>query len=113
MGLEAQGHPYDDFDISYPDGLNKKDFGASEEEQRKGLWRSIFGYFRGPRDERKTSEPRQLKNLVDKHSDLIDTESPNKFINHKRLPQSNSNYGSEENNRSLSNERTRLPPIHN
>ena len=26
----------------------KEDFGGTVEEQRKGLWRSIFGYFRGP-----------------------------------------------------------------
>ena len=33
------------------DGEEQKieDFGETAEEQRKGLWRSIFGYFRGPR----------------------------------------------------------------
>ena len=42
MGLEAA-----DYDGSLDN--KKQDYGDSEEEQRKGLWRSIFGYFRGPK----------------------------------------------------------------
>jgi len=45
MGLEAADYNSDDEKIS-PD---KEQYGNTEEEQRKGLWRSIFGYFRGPR----------------------------------------------------------------
>ena len=46
MGLEAADYP----DIESQEiSPNKEDFGETEEEQRKGLWRSIFGYFRGPK----------------------------------------------------------------
>ena len=48
MGLEA----HDLIDEGVDEGveeLKREDFGNTEEEQRKGLWRSIFGYFRGPR----------------------------------------------------------------
>lgn len=50
MGLEAD-HFNEDFmnkDIN-GGGIKKEDFGETVEEQRKGLWRSIFGYFRGPK----------------------------------------------------------------
>ena len=52
MGLESAY--YDDAGSLDEDGgyqlpKKKQDFGDSEEEQRKGLWRSIFGYFRGPK----------------------------------------------------------------
>ena len=49
MGLEAH-HDEDDEegngDLNSP---TKEEYGKTEEEQRKGLWRSIFGYFRGPK----------------------------------------------------------------
>ena len=49
MGLEA-AHFNEDL-INNEDGRSpkKEDFGKTVEEQRKGLWRSIFGYFRGPK----------------------------------------------------------------
>ena len=45
MGLEAAGYQSDG-ELNSPD---KGQYGNTEEEQRKGLWRSIFGYFRGPK----------------------------------------------------------------
>ena len=33
------------------DEEDKEDFGQTPEEQRKGLWRSIFGYFRGAQND--------------------------------------------------------------
>ena len=45
MGLEAAEYPTE----LEPNSPNKEDYGQTEEEQRKGLWRSIFGYFRGPK----------------------------------------------------------------
>lgn len=41
MGLEAYGIEESD--------QKAEDYGDTEEDQRKGLWRSIFGYFRGPK----------------------------------------------------------------
>ena len=32
-----------------PQAAKQNEFGATEEEQKKGFLRSIFGYFRGPR----------------------------------------------------------------
>ena len=48
MGLESAYYDNGSLD---EDGYQpkKQDYGDSEEEQRKGLWRSIFGYFRGPK----------------------------------------------------------------
>lgn len=53
MGLEAV-----DFDSQDGRSPQKEDFGETEEEQRKGLWRSIFGYFRGPNQ---TTESKSVK----------------------------------------------------
>lgn len=41
---------------------NKDNFGETVEEQRKGLWRSIFGYFRGPN---KDSKSQKSLNILD------------------------------------------------
>ena len=49
MGLEAADYCSLDGDAASP---KKQDYGDSEEAQRKGLWRSIFGYFRGPKDQK-------------------------------------------------------------
>ena len=41
----------------------KENFGETAEEQRKGLWRSIFGYFRGPKNKDKTqADSKSAKN---------------------------------------------------
>ena len=41
---------------------NKEAYGDTVEEQRKGLWRSIFGYFRGPK---KDSKSQKSENILD------------------------------------------------
>jgi len=49
MGLEAADYD-EEFMLDGDDHTpQKQDYGETEEEQRKGLWRSIFGYFRGPK----------------------------------------------------------------
>ena len=47
MGLEAANYHSDGEEMVSPS--KAVDFGTTEEEQRKGLWKSIFGYFRGPK----------------------------------------------------------------
>ena len=51
MGLES-AH-YDDYDH---DSKKLKNDSENEDEQRKGLWRSIFGYFRGPNKKAQNKE---------------------------------------------------------
>ena len=46
MGLES-AH-YDNYDDDQLPSKKLKNDSDNEDEQRKGLWRSIFGYFRGP-----------------------------------------------------------------
>ena len=78
MGLEA--HDYQASDEEDPNGHSpkKEEYGKTEEEQRKGLWRSIFGYFRGPRHgskPNKAAEEKESKSVKDvkeqqEHDDL-------------------------------------------
>ena len=62
MGLESAYYNNGSLD---EDGYQpkKQDYGDSEEEQRKGLWRSIFGYFRGPKKagQQQNEESKSLK----------------------------------------------------
>jgi len=43
------------------DEAKREDFGANDEEQRKGLWRSIFGYFRAHKKGEKPLESETQK----------------------------------------------------
>ena len=67
MGLEA--HEYQASDEEDPSSPKKEEYGKTEEEQRKGLWRSIFGYFRGPRHGSKpnkaAAEEKESKSVKD------------------------------------------------
>jgi hypothetical protein len=49
MGLEAADFDEEFMRDSDERSPQKENYGETEEEQRKGLWRSIFGYFRGPK----------------------------------------------------------------
>ena len=68
MGLEAHEYQASDEEDPNSHSPKKEEYGKTEEEQRKGLWRSIFGYFRGPRHNKPNkaaAEEKESKSVKD------------------------------------------------